>query len=435
MGEKVTNDMSASTPTLWQNFRQVIGRALRETGQSLHRLGVKTASLAVTKHDYYDDPCIYEDHLSRHRQLFPLLISGRPVLHRHIAYVAPCATLIGSVYVGRNSSIWYGAVLRGDTCENTASLTTRYRMEEGLDDEEEDHGGGGGRTDATTRIKNAGVPPQLTEGPPLLATNAKDDASSVPNTNDDRISETTAAAAAAAAAEITTTNMVENQIDTSVLQNVPPPWPLSDTRRKDQLDHHGGAIFIGANTNVQDAAIITSYQNHCTIGNNVTIGHSAQLHSCTVHDNVLIGMGSIVHSGAVIESNAFIAAGAVVPEHTTVPSGTLWMGNPARYVRDLTPAQREKILYQSSEYVAVAHTHQHVMELGGNVDPETGVAVYITSDDIKEDDDEHDTDTKQLEESSHFHETNGTDNDATRQPSLQQDTEVPVVQVAGTANR
>ena len=417
-------------PTLWQNFRHVIGRALRETGQSLHRLGVKTTSLAITKHDYYDDPCIYEDHLSRHRQLFPLPISGRPVLHQHIAYIAPCATLIGSVYVGRNSSIWYGAVVRGDTCENTVSLRTRYKIEEGVNED--------GTIDA----------PSTPQPLPVLDGHTG---------NHQQQSATTSAVippAAAAAAEAEAVPFVTtSNTDTSLLQNIPKPWPLSATRHKDQLDHHGGAIFIGDNTNVQDAAIITSFQNHCTIGNNVTIGHSAQLHSCTVHDNVLIGMGSIINEGAVIETNAFIAAGAVVPERTIVPSGTLWMGNPARYVRDLTPIQIEKILYQSSEYVQVALTHQHVMELGGNVDPESGVAVYLTSDDIENDEDDQNDDTL-VEQSStgsgsnssalgHMNGTVHTDNHVTTQSSQQSSNVEPVLQqpdkdaihVVGSNNR
>jgi carbonic anhydrase/acetyltransferase-like protein (isoleucine patch superfamily) len=369
--------MSGAAPTLWQNFRQVIGRALRETGQSLDRLGVKTTSLAITKHDYYDDPCIYEDHLSRHRQLFPLLISGRPVLHQHIAYVAPCATLIGSVYVGRNSSIWYGAVLRGDTCENTASLLTRYKIEEGFNED-----GSSNRSIGTTAIDTKMEPPRIE---PQSTSSDGTNQNGYIATSTTELSDSTAVVAA-------TSTAPNHNTDLSTLQNIPKPWPLSETRRKDQLDHHGGAIFIGDNTNVQDAAIITSYQNHCTIGNNVTIGHSAQLHSCTVQDNVLIGMGSVISEGVVVETNAFIAAGAVVPENTIVPSGTLWMGNPARYVRDLTPQQKEKILYQSSEYVQVALTHQHVMELGGNVDAESGVAVYLTSDETE--------DIQQLEQSS-----------------------------------
>lgn len=96
-------------------------------------------------------------------------------------------------------------------------------------------------------------------------------------------------------------------------------------------------IRIGNNVNVQDGAII-----HCTyqkapvnIGNNVSIAHNAIVHGCTIHDNVLIGMGAIIMDGAVIHSNSIIAAGAVVLEGTVVDSGSVWAGMPARKVKDI----------------------------------------------------------------------------------------------------
>ncbi|MDX5324811.1 MAG: gamma carbonic anhydrase family protein, partial [Bacteroidota bacterium] len=83
---------------------------------------------------------------------------------------------------------------------------------------------------------------------------------------------------------------------------------------------------------------------HCTyqkapteIGNNVSIGHNAIVHGCTIKDNVLIGMGAIVMDGAVVESNSIIAAGAIVLEGTHVPSGTIFAGIPAKKVKDITP--------------------------------------------------------------------------------------------------
>ena len=96
-------------------------------------------------------------------------------------------------------------------------------------------------------------------------------------------------------------------------------------------------IRIGNNVNIQDGAII-----HCTyqkapvnIGNNVSIAHNAIVHGCTIHDNVLIGMGAIVMDGAVIHSNSIVGAGAVVTEGTIVESGTVWAGLPARKVKDI----------------------------------------------------------------------------------------------------
>jgi len=97
------------------------------------------------------------------------------------------------------------------------------------------------------------------------------------------------------------------------------------------------SIVIGDKVNIQDGAIVhCTYQKHPTvIGNNVSIGHNAIIHGCVIHDNVLIGMGSIVMDNCVIESNSIIAAGAVVTQNTVVPSGTIYAGVPAKWVKDL----------------------------------------------------------------------------------------------------
>lgn len=97
-------------------------------------------------------------------------------------------------------------------------------------------------------------------------------------------------------------------------------------------------IKMGNKVNVQDGAVI-----HCTylksptnIGNNVSIGHNAIVHGCTIHDNVLIGMGSIVMDDCIVESNSIIAAGAVVTKGTRVPSGTVFAGMPAKKIKDIS---------------------------------------------------------------------------------------------------
>ena len=96
-------------------------------------------------------------------------------------------------------------------------------------------------------------------------------------------------------------------------------------------------IKIGNKVNIQDGAIIhCTYQKHPTIiGNNVSIGHNAIVHGCTVHDNVLIGMGAIVMDNCIIESNSIVAAGAVVKQNTVVESGTIYAGVPAKKVKDI----------------------------------------------------------------------------------------------------
>ncbi len=95
------------------------------------------------------------------------------------------------------------------------------------------------------------------------------------------------------------------------------------------------SIRIGDYCNIQDGAVI-----HCTyertktiIGNRVSIVHNAIVHGCTIHDNVLIGMGAIIMDGAVIHSGSIIGAGAVVLAGTVVEAGTIWAGNPARFIK------------------------------------------------------------------------------------------------------
>ncbi|WP_336126742.1 gamma carbonic anhydrase family protein [Mesoflavibacter sp. CH_XMU1422-2] len=97
-------------------------------------------------------------------------------------------------------------------------------------------------------------------------------------------------------------------------------------------------IKMGDKVNVQDGAVIhCTYQKHPTnIGNNVSIGHNAIVHGCTIKDNVLIGMGSIVMDNCVVESNSIIAAGAVVTQNTIVESGSIYAGVPAKKVKDIS---------------------------------------------------------------------------------------------------
>ena len=103
------------------------------------------------------------------------------------------------------------------------------------------------------------------------------------------------------------------------------------------------SIIIGNKVNIQDNAVIhcTYEKNKTIIGNNVSIGHTAIVHGCTIHDNVLIGMGSIVMDRAEIGSNSIIAAGAVVLEGTIVPSGSIFAGVPAKKVKDISPEKIE----------------------------------------------------------------------------------------------
>ena len=105
------------------------------------------------------------------------------------------------------------------------------------------------------------------------------------------------------------------------------------------------SIRIGNRVNIQDGAIIhCTYQKAATtIGNNVSIGHNAIVHGCTLEENVLVGMGAIVMDHCVIEKNSLIAAGSVVLENTHVESGSIYAGVPAKKVKEISPEHFEQI--------------------------------------------------------------------------------------------
>jgi carbonic anhydrase/acetyltransferase-like protein (isoleucine patch superfamily) len=112
-------------------------------------------------------------------------------------------------------------------------------------------------------------------------------------------------------------------------------------------------IRIGNKTNIQDGAVIhCTYQKAGTaIGNNVSIGHKALVHGCTVEDNVLIGMGAIVMDHAVVQTNCLIAAGAIVLENTLCESGFIYAGIPAKKVKPLSEEQIAGMGKTANNYV------------------------------------------------------------------------------------
>ncbi len=125
------------------------------------------------------------------------------------------------------------------------------------------------------------------------------------------------------------------------------------------------AIRIGNNVNIQDGSVI-----HCTyqkapvhIGDNVSIAHRAIIHGCTIHNNVLIGMGAIIMDGAVIESNTIVAAGALVSKDTVVESGTVYAGVPARKIKDLDqPLLEGEVMRIARSYTMYASWHDSRIE-------------------------------------------------------------------------
>ena len=97
-------------------------------------------------------------------------------------------------------------------------------------------------------------------------------------------------------------------------------------------------IKMGDRVNIQDGAVIhCTYKKYPTImGDNVSVGHNAIVHGCTIHDNVLIGMGSIVMDNCVVHSNSIVAAGAVVTQNTVIESGSIYAGVPAKKVKTIS---------------------------------------------------------------------------------------------------
>ena len=127
------------------------------------------------------------------------------------------------------------------------------------------------------------------------------------------------------------------------------------------------SIRIGNKVNIQDGAVI-----HCTfkrtkaiIGNNVSIGHNAIVHGCTLHNNVLVGMGAIVMDNAVVQSNTIIAAGAVVLEGTICEEGSIYAGVPAKKVKDISTEKVEgEINRIANNYIGYAQWFSAVNEAG-----------------------------------------------------------------------
>ncbi len=113
------------------------------------------------------------------------------------------------------------------------------------------------------------------------------------------------------------------------------------------------SITIGNRTNIQDGAVIhCTYQKYKTvIGNHVSIAHNAVVHGCTLEDEVLIGMGAIVMDGAVVQRGAIVAAGAIVLQHTVVEAGSIYAGNPAKFIKKVSPEQAEIFLRTANNYV------------------------------------------------------------------------------------
>lgn len=137
-------------------------------------------------------------------------------------------------------------------------------------------------------------------------------------------------------------------------------WPLTVIRGD------VNSIQIGNNTNIQDNSVLHVTHDgpynpggfDLTVGNNVTVGHRVILHGCHIGDSCLIGMGSTIMDGAVVERHNIIGAGSLVTPNKHLESGYLWMGSPARKVRKLTEEQLESIEYSALNYAKLKNHHK-----------------------------------------------------------------------------
>ncbi|MEE9274110.1 MAG: gamma carbonic anhydrase family protein [bacterium] len=120
-------------------------------------------------------------------------------------------------------------------------------------------------------------------------------------------------------------------------------------------------IRIGKRSNIQDGSIlhVETGLYSCIVGDDVTVGHAAIVHGCEIGDSALIAMGAIIMNNAKVGAGAVIGAGAVVPEGKEIPPDTLWLGAPAKYVRDLSDEERKRFRHASVSYSRLKDRHRN----------------------------------------------------------------------------
>lgn len=116
-------------------------------------------------------------------------------------------------------------------------------------------------------------------------------------------------------------------------------------------------ISIGTRSNIQDNAVIHLADNYgVVLGEDVVVGHSAIIHACTIGNNVLVGMGSIIMDGAEIGDDCIVAAGALVPPGKKIPAGSMVVGAPGKIVRETTQAERDSNRAMARKYMKIKDT-------------------------------------------------------------------------------
>ncbi|XP_031500836.1 gamma carbonic anhydrase 1, mitochondrial-like [Nymphaea colorata] len=124
------------------------------------------------------------------------------------------------------------------------------------------------------------------------------------------------------------------------------------------------SVSIGSRTNIQDNSLVHVAKSNLSgkvlptiIGDNVTVGHSAVLHGCTVEDEAFVGTGATLLDGVVVEKHGMVAAGALLRQNTRVPSGEVWGGNPAKFLRKVTDVEIAFISQSATNYCSLARAH------------------------------------------------------------------------------
>lgn len=151
----------------------------------------------------------------------------------------------------------------------------------------------------------------------------------------------------------------------------PDAWVIGDVEIGPLVSIFFGAVLrgdiepirVGAGSNIQEHAMLhTSHGlQPCVVGENVTIGHRAIIHGCTVKDNCIIGMGSVILDGAVIGKNCIVGAQAMVPMNMQVPDGSLVVGVPAKVARQLTDQEIKFVTQSAINYQKLGHEYRGIV--------------------------------------------------------------------------
>ncbi len=147
----------------------------------------------------------------------------------------------------------------------------------------------------------------------------------------------------------------------------PDSWVIGDVKLASEVSIFFGAVLrgdllpisVGARSNIQEHAVLhtTGGKSPTIVGDSVTIGHRAIIHGCSIGNNCLIGMGSIILDGTIIGNNCLIGAGSVIPENKTIPDNSLVYGNPYKVVRTLTLEEVSKITSSADGYVKLGQRY------------------------------------------------------------------------------